>query len=156
MFHVARMVLAGAAVVLAGCRGGHVSFSFAEHHDPPPRVVRRAVHVRHVCTRDCHGHYWNGTRLVVLERHRHGPDCGHVWNGTYWVAAVDTHARTAVRIRPHKPAVRKTTVVRHVHGPRCGHVYHRRLHKWVAVRKGHVHGPHCGHVLIEGRWTIHD
>ena len=45
--------------------------------------------VRHVCTRDCHHHYYDGSRIIELPRHRHGPGCGHVWNGRYWVTGAE-------------------------------------------------------------------
>ena len=49
------------------------------------RCIRITTTTTHVCTPDCHEHYYDGEKLVILRGHRHGPGCGHVWNGKYWV-----------------------------------------------------------------------
>jgi len=123
-----------------GCSLGSLSI---HHHEDGPRRVKRVPH-RHVCSRSCHDHYYDGSDVVVIRgRHRHGPDCGHDWDGHHWVVVTKGKAR----VREHE---------RHVHSASCGCVFEPRGQKWVRVRRGHVHGPHCGHVRVEGRWTIRD
>jgi len=39
----------------------------------------------HVCSRNCRNHLFDGSRVITLDNHRHGRNCGHVWDGTYWV-----------------------------------------------------------------------
>ena len=132
--------------VCSGCGGGRFSFGYHDHR--PVRVTRVHRHTRHVCTHDCHNHYWDGTDVLVISDHRHGRDCGHWWDGAHWVLV---GKRKAARVHP-QPA--KVTRIRHVHDASCGCVYDRRGHKWAVIRKGHVHRRGCGHVLIEGRWSL--
>ena len=139
--------LASVVVICAGCRLRSISFSHYE--DRPVRVTHVHTAPRHICTHDCHEHYWDGARLVVITGgHHHGATCGHVWNGTHWV--VVRKARVSrVHVVP-----RKVVRVQHVHGSACGCAFDRRGHKWIKLRKGHVHRRGCGHVHVEGRWTI--
>ena len=108
---------------------------------------REPVRAAHVCTRECHHHYHDGAKLIMLKGHRHGPRCGHRWDGTHWLVAKKGKAR------PHPgKAYGKTRKVKHVHNAHCGCVFDRRGSKWVKVGPGHVHGPRCGHVFHDGRW----
>ncbi len=140
-----------ATVVLAclACRGGSFSLNF---HDYDPRPVR-VTHVRerhvHVCTRDCHEHYWNDGALVVISGHRHSSRCGHHWDGGRWVVVKRRNVRHG-----HDDHPRRVTKVTHIHNPSCGHVYHRHNRKWIKIKRSHAHKPGCGHVYVEGRWTI--
>ena len=43
----------------------------------------------HVCSRNCDNHYFDGNRVITLDNHRHGRNCGHVWDGDYWIVAND-------------------------------------------------------------------
>lgn len=93
-----------------------------------------SVHVehRHICTRNCLDHYYNGSRVIVLRSHRHHPGCGHLWNGSYWVVAARRgHPRAAVRV----PA-------RHVCTRACNHYWNGSR---IIDVQGHRHGPGCGH-----------
>ena len=74
--------------VCVGCRIGRVSLSVYDdpHHYRPVHVTRVHVPAAHVCTYDCHEHYWDGAGVVVIAGgHHHSPDCGHHWNGSHWV-----------------------------------------------------------------------
>ena len=152
------------ALLIACTACERVSFSYYERG---PRPVHRRT--THVCTKDCHHHYHDGTRLVVTRGHRHGPGCGHVWNGRYWVPE-----RKTVVYHVHKPKPKPVVVHKHKpvgvhkHKARPGkkfvlktarpgkyYVYDRRGSKWVKIRKGHVHGPGCGHVYVDGVWCLH-
>ncbi len=168
---------AGLVLVFAGCRLSTLSLNYHEdtYDHRPARVTYVEPHVSHVCTYDCHDHYYDGSRVVVLRSgHRHGRNCGHHWDGRFWIASKIRQARRRANDRHRGPA-RVTEVgrgsrrggqkvrvsgparvakVRHVHGPSCGHVYKRNGHKWLKVKRGHVHGAGCGHAHIEGRWTI--
>jgi len=93
-------LLAALTLTMIGCHGGHFSVGLYDddyghhrsnryrdrHHD---RHHNRVVAFRlpdHVCTHDCHDHYWNGDHYVrIRERHHHGRDCGHHWNGKSWI-----------------------------------------------------------------------
>ncbi len=153
MIRLFPMVLIPFALIsLAGCGGRGLSIHYYEREP----VVRRApVHIDHICARDCHHHYHDGTRLVVLDdRHHHGRHCGHHWNGSHWVGAISKSPRTG-HVKRVGPGVKRVGKVGHKHGPQCGCVFDRAGSKWVVVRKGHVHGRGCGHVRIKGRWTIH-
>ncbi len=130
-------------VVSWGCRTSRISMI---HHEPRP-VVYTNVAVGHVCTEECLDHYYNGSEIVVLRRHRHGYGCGHRWDGHNWVVIrrPRRHANVA-------PRVAVTTT--HHHGPACGCVYNRAGSKWVKVSAGHIHGEGCGHVFYNGRWSL--
>lgn len=106
---------------------------------------------RHVCSRSCHHHYHDGSKLIVLDGHRHRPDCGHRWDGTYWVASARTH-----RAHPHQKAhpYRGVRQARHTHDARCGCVYDRRRTRWIAIGRDHTHRPGCGHMHVSGRWCL--
>ncbi len=39
----------------------------------------------HVCSRSCHNHLFDGSRVITLDNHRHGRTCGHSWDGTHWI-----------------------------------------------------------------------
>jgi len=130
-----RVVLLGCvAVVVSGCGGEQVSVRWG---DPPPR--RRVVYVEetHICTRLCHDHYWNGSRVVVLSGHRHYDGCGHVFRGGRWIV-----------VAGHGDRVRVTEVHRCTR--RCSN------HYWtggkMVVLTGHRHGPGCGHFFSNSRW----
>ncbi len=91
---------------------------------------------RHICARDCHHHYYDGGgRLVVIEGHRHGPNCGHRWDNNRWVII-----RTGGASRAH------------VCTRACDHHYYdgRKL----VVLKGHRHGPNCGHRWEGRHWIV--
>jgi len=150
-----RKMLLPAAIAwsfVAGCSGGSLSLNY---YEPRPVVYSRPVYVRehHICSHDCHDHYWDGHGVVVLrDRHRHGPGCGHYWDGSHWTvsARISKNGHDAeVAVRPQK-----ARRIVHNHGPHCGCAYDRRGNKWIVVQEGHRHGPGCGHVLIEGRWSI--
>lgn len=154
------------AAMCLGCSDGSLSLAY---HDYRPVVEpahvssvhvdiveRPHVRVTHVCTRDCHNHYWDGAKLVVLtQSHHHGPNCGHHWSGKRWLVVA---ARGAHHGRVHTTHVRgprgRSLHVRHVHGPRCGCAFDRHHKKWVVIGTGHVHRRGCGHVFISGRWSI--
>lgn len=143
-------------VAAVGCTVRHVSVGY--YDDRPPR---RDVYVDHICSHDCHDHYWDGRRIVVLKSgHRHYPGCGHRWTGRYWVVVHDHDDHHDVVIskapsrRVHEPPAPIGKAVAHVHGPRCGCVWDRRERVWVTVESGHVHGRNCGHVYINGKWCL--
>ncbi len=87
--------LATAVIFTGGCRISSFSMSaYDDHHyrHRPAGVTHVYAHEGHVCSHDCHDHYWDGTRVVVLAGgHRHGPHCGHNWNGSRWII-VGKHA----------------------------------------------------------------
>lgn len=69
-----------------------------------PHGGRRVIRTGHVCTRDCHHHYWDGARLIEVRGHRHGPGCGHSWSGKYWIVArqaapIPRGGRRVIRVR---------------------------------------------------------
>lgn len=104
------ILLVSVIMVGAGCHGGHYSFGYRDddHHGHGRRGRRVKAHV---CTHDCHKHYWDGVRLVVLSSgHRHSHDCGHNWNGKHWVVVKKSKVKRAHR-GPKK--VRKS---KHIHG----------------------------------------
>ena len=136
------------ALLGAGCAGGRISFNYYDHEPKRTRVTHVYRHADHVCSHDCHDHYWDGTRVLVLKGHRHHRDCGHIWDGGHWVVARQG------RVEPVHSHVKRVKRVKHVHGHKCGCAYNRRAHKWIKVKKGHVHRRGCGHVHIDGRWTI--
>lgn len=95
------------------------------------------IHVerRHVCTRNCPDHYYNGSRVIILRNHRHGPGCGHVWRDRYWV-----------RARP-----RRVVRTQHVCTRGCNHFWNGS--RLVNIR-GHRHGPGCGHNWNGTYWLV--
>ncbi|MCH8243948.1 MAG: hypothetical protein IH897_15240 [Planctomycetes bacterium] len=116
------------AVVLAfatGCRLRSLSISAYDHdrhgyahgevvhHDyvhHEPASVRVYTRRGHVCGFDCHDHYWNGVKLLVLDGgHRHGPHCGHHWSGSRWTLV----AKKAGKSHHHKGAKIKIRKYRH-------------------------------------------
>ncbi len=141
------LVLSCVLITCASCRIGRVSFGYED--DRPRRVTHVHRVPTHVCTTDCHRHYWDGTRVIVLSKgHHHGSQCGHHWDGVHWVVARKARAGR-VRAVP-----RKVLKTRHTHGASCGCAFDRRGHKWLKVGKSHLHRRGCGHVFIEGRWSI--
>ncbi len=175
-----RCVRIGLAVIPAamclGCNGGSLSLAYHDSHHVVEPVHVRPVHVdiverphvsvTHVCTHDCHNHYWNGAKRVVLARgHRHGANCGHHWSGKRWVVVA---ARGAHRARTHGGHGRgghdrdvhirgprgRSVHVKHTHGHRCGCAFDSHHKKWIVIGTGHVHRRGCGHVFIGGRWSI--
>ena len=148
-----RKTLVPASAVLlfiVGCSDGGFSLNY---YEPRPVVHSRPVraHITHVCTHDCHDHYWDGRRVVTLHgRHRHSSHCGHHWDGSRWIVSAKIS-------KGHKSGHVKTRKARrhiHTHGAHCGCAYDRHGHKWIVVHEGHVHGPNCGHVRVQGRWSI--
>ena len=146
---VSPMPVVATVLVCLGCRGGSFSLNLYDYDPPPVRVTHVHRHVDHVCSYDCHDHYWDGARVVVVSDHRHGHGCGHVWDGMHWVVVIKRRVN-----RAHHDHPTRVVKVKHAHGPSCGHVYHHHKHKWLKIKKRHVHGHHCGHVFIEGRWSI--
>ncbi len=132
----------GAKLVVIG--GGHRHGRSCGHHwDGHHWVVVRKSHprkrVRHVCTRECHHHYHDGAKLVVIGGgHRHGRKCGHKWNGKHWVLARRSHPERRVR---------------HVCTRECHHHYHDGA-KVVTIRGGHKHGRGCGHNWNGTHWVV--
>lgn len=109
-------ILSAVPIVLVclGCAAGRVSFSYYDDDPPPTRVVhvhKEPVHVHrrsvHVCRRGDHDCYWDGAKVVVIPRHRHGPNCGHLWNGKHWVVVKKAKVR-----RAHRPPARVTRIRR--------------------------------------------
>jgi len=100
----------------------------------------RTVHVSrgHVCDVNCHEHYEHEGRVVVVERHRHGPGCGHEWDGRRWVIV-----RTSTR-RPVRTA--------HVCTLNCHHHYYSGT-KIVQLPASHRHTAGCGHAYDGNRWV---
>ena len=169
------------AAMCIGCNGGSLSLAYHDSHHVVEPVHVRPVHVRpvhvdiverphvsviHVCTHDCHNHYWDGAKLVVIARgHRHGANCGHHWSGRRWVVVAARGAHRA-RVRGahdrgghgrdvHIRGPRGRSVhIQHVHGPRCGCAFDRHHKKWIVIGTGHVHRRGCGHVFAGGRWSI--
>ncbi len=139
-------LVVAAGMVCVGCRVSGFSLSVHDHDARPVRVKRVHVPRAHICTHDCHAHYWDGAKVIVLAEHRHGHDCGHHWDGSHWIVR-----KGRVKRAHGSPKVYR---VAHEHSPSCGHVYNRRAHKWIKVRKGHVHRHGCGHVHLNGRWSI--
>ena len=142
----------GRLVVLNGHRHGP---GCGHHFDGKywVRVSARGARVHvdagpiHVCSHNCHHHYWDGGKLVVLTGHRHGPGCGHVFKSNRWLVmgkSPAVHHRNSPRVHPRKaPAVhvRKGPAVHVQKGPK-------------RVKKAkHVHGPGCGHVRVNGEWV---
>ena len=143
--------LAGLVFACTACE--RISFSY---YDRRP-VYRHVSRVAHVCAYDCHHHYYNGSRLVVLRSgHHHGPSCGHHWDGTYWVALTSPlrhgHTPKAVVVRKGKAHHSRTVVIGKAPGRH--HVYDRRGSKWVKIHHSHVHGPSCGHFYVDGIWSL--
>ncbi len=139
--------LAALALVCAGCRISSFSMSVDDDHRRHRRVTRLHLPTTHICTHNCHDHYWDGGRVVVLSRHRHGPNCGHYWDGSYWLSGSSSR-----KARVHGSP--KIVKVKHRHSAHCGCAYDGHSRKWIKVRKGHIHGPGCGHRHKNGRWTI--
>jgi hypothetical protein len=147
-------------VAVTGCRSA--SFSYHEER-PRHRPVRVYEAPRgHVCSRDCHDHYWDGRRVVVIQSgHRHYPGCGHEWDGGRWVVVANAPVvGKAPAARVHEPPRKyevprkKSFSVDHIHSATCGCVWNRREREWMPVEPGHVHGRHCGHIFVEGKWTL--
>ncbi|RME40765.1 MAG: hypothetical protein D6788_02690 [Planctomycetota bacterium] len=128
-------VLMAGILGMAGCSGASFSFHYDEHHYRPARPTY--VRVDHVCTRACTNHYWDGSHVVVLRGHHHGPGCGHYWDGHHWVLRVEKHVSPSVSV--------------HVCTKRCHHYWDG--HKLVELT-GHVHGPGCGHHWDGRHWVI--
>lgn len=171
------VAVTGLVLVFAGCRLSTLSLNYHEdsYDHRPTHVTYVEPHVSHVCTHDCHDHFYDGSRVVVLRNgHRHGHDCGHHWDGRFWIAAKVHVTRRRANVGHNRPArvseIRhgaarrragnhagrpaRVAKVKHVHGPSCGHVYRQSGHKWLKVQHGHVHGAGCGHVHLNGRWSI--
>lgn len=117
--------IAAACLVLCGC----------DDRDDEVRVVQ--VSRTHVCDVDCHEHYVRDGRVVVIEKHRHGPGCGHEWDGGHWVVYTSTR-------RP----IRAT----HVCTLTCRHYYDGG--RVVQLGTTHRHTAGCGHVYDGQRWVI--
>lgn len=98
--------------------------------------VEVRVERQHVCTRACQHHYYNGSRIIVLRNHIHGPGCGHVWQDRYWV-------------RARQP--RRVIRTQHVCTRACNHYWNGS--RIIDVR-GHRHGPGCGHQWGGSYWIV--
>ena len=147
---VRRIVLIAPAMLMLalglGCRSGSVSFAYVDDH--PTRVRVYDVGAGHICNHDCHDHYWDGGRIVVLKSgHRHHRGCGHVWDGSHWVVG------GSPAIRVHRGPQRVSKAV-HVHSAACGCAWDRRERVWVSLQRGHTHGRNCGHIYINGKWCL--
>ncbi len=99
--------------------------------------VKVRVEHRHVCSHGCADHFYNGSRVVILRNHRHGPGCGHIFNDRYWV-----------RARP-----RRVVRTQHVCSRACNHYWNGS--RLIDVR-GHRHGPGCGHNWGGSYWIVGD
>ncbi len=153
----------GRYVVIQGHRHGPGCGHLLE--GPHWIVVQRsapvATHVEHVCSYDCHHHYWDGGRLVVIQgRHRHGPGCGHAFDGRRWLVTVSRGPDRVVVEGGRGPAARaqpgpdRVVRIPAPPGPVNVYVFDRRGSKWLRIAKGHVHGPGCGHAHVEGHWCL--
>lgn len=141
--------LLSAVVIFGGCRLGRISIGHDDHR--PRRVTHAHRATIHVCTYDCHHHYWDGVRIVALATgHRHHDSCGHHWDGHHWVVRKARVSRGRGHSSPNK-----VLITEHRHGASCGHVFSRRSHKWIKVKKAHLHRRGCGHRHVNGRWVIH-
>lgn len=159
-------VLGLGSLLIVGCLLSGCAVHYHDYDDRPQQVVH--VNRSHVCGPDCHEHYWNGSRVVVIRGHRHGPGCGHDWDGRYWVLVSKTpvhkepvyiHKAPAKHVDPPGKVIHggpyRVSKVKHVHNAHCGCVYHPQRKVWIIVEsEGHVHGPGCGHFYLEGRWSI--
>ena len=175
-------------IMLAGCQGSNVSLNYVDddHHHRPAATHRPVyvddhhhhvaqpvyVHADHVCSHDCHDHYYDGARVIVIgSGHRHHPGCGHDWDGRHWVvvgkapATHHAHRPTKVhvdhapepaahRVNPPPTKVARSTKGTHVHSTTCGCAYDRQGRGWVSVETGHVHGKNCGHIYVNGKWCL--
>ena len=107
----------------------------------------------HVCTRGCNHHFYNGSRVVVLRGHRHGPRCGHVWDGRYWIRgprrAVRTRHVCTRRCNHFWNGSRLINIRGHRHGPGCGHNWNGTY--WIAGGRGPIAGPRGGRGSVRGR-----
>lgn len=125
--------------------GGCVTVLRHEHYRRPVRrthVHTTHVHPRHVCTHDCPDCYYDGSRVVVIKGHRHGPGCGHHWDGRSWVAVRRAPRSVGVKVLPPRRTVHKAGPAGpkpHVHkakhpGPK------RHVHKGkLPGPKAHIH-----------------
>lgn len=170
--------LIATATLGGGCR--RTTVRFEQRYEP---VVHERVYVEsHVCTHNCHGHYWDGHRAVeIVGGHHHGPGCGHHWDGVHWTLIVEPTIRVErgrhrgepahgnrhppVHVEKHREGSRPAYLSKkgparksgrgHAHDADCGCVYDGRHDRWVKVKaQGHRHGPNCGHVHVSGRWTL--
>lgn len=96
-------LLAALTLTMTGCYSGYLSMGLHDDDYGHHRYRNRARHrdrnrdrhhnrvvafnlPNHVCTHDCHDHFWNGDRYVrIREKHHHGRKCGHHWNGKSWI-----------------------------------------------------------------------
>jgi len=141
--YVRDWVVRGVALVGAvAWAGGCVT---VVHHEDPPVVVHREVYVEptHVCTSACQHCFYNGSRVVVLERHVHRQGCGHRWDGHHWVAVGKKTRRDA-------PPPRPTQV--HVCSPRCPACFYNGTA--VITIAGHHHASGCGHQWNGKHWVL--
>lgn len=117
-------VIGASSLLLTGCG------------DRDDDVRYRRVERGHVCGVDCHEHYYDGRKTVIVSGHRHGPGCGHHWDGRRWVV---------VRSQPKPPQGHQCTIDCH------HHAYSSYGHE-ISLRN-HRHGPGCGHVYNGHRWV---
>ena len=103
------LALVPIALICVGCERASVAFNYYDDH-PRPVHVARVVHAPPpiVVVDDCPDCYWDGTRVVVIAGHRHGPGCGHIIDGDRWVVVRGAHVVPA-----HRPA--RVTRVRPIH-----------------------------------------
>lgn len=135
---VIRGIALGAVVMTVGCAGSSNSFSLFGQRG-------RQVSANHVCDHTCYNHVYNGSKVVVLRNHRHGPSCGHVWSGRHW---------SAVGKPSHAVNVSYTSSYRNSH--QCDRQCDQ--HFWNGSRliklNNHKHGYGCGHQFKNNRWEI--
>jgi len=134
------VILAGLAMIaLSGCvfRHRHADGSVHTVIWWPGKGSVTSVHTQHVCTHAC-DHYWQDNQYYSVPRgHAHGPDCGHWWNGTRWVVVQRVKLHHKHVCNAHCGHYHHGNHVYHahghVHGPNCGHAH--RGGRWVVVVK---------------------
>lgn len=148
-----RTVTMGTAICIGlftlGCSGS--SFSFNLHPDHHPARARY-IEVDHVCGHHCNNHYWNGSRVVVLNDHHHHSDCGHHWDGSHWITAARHHRSPVVHVcvrgcnHHYWNGQQLIELTSHNHSRGCGHEWNG--HRWVSsgtfkakVKRGHYKQP---------------
>ncbi|MCH7808552.1 MAG: hypothetical protein IIB60_04955 [Planctomycetes bacterium] len=141
--------IAPVVLVALGCRGGSFSFNYHDHRPArsaqPVQLAQPAQPVRpvHVCTRACHHHFFDGTKLVVIEgNHHHRAGCGHGWDGHHWVRVYRGplsprgHRCTLDCHNHYSDGIKLILIAGHHHGQGCGHLWDGE--HWLLVRTGPV------------------
>lgn len=149
-----------ATLILAGCTLNTYSYDDDHHRQRRRSHARRVVHV---CSMDCHHHYWDGSDVIALPHgHHHDDHCGHHWDGSHWIVRVASHRRNdhgrADRGHDNRGRRRSDNARRNDngHGSRRGNGNARRQendrgHRNVrgqgnARRVAHEHSATCGHI----------